>query len=139
MTDLRDSPTHRNLAAAFERESQNATRYLWFAKAADIDGQPEAATLFRSLADAETGHSHALLEHLADLGDPVTGAPIGDTRDNLGAAIAGESQDASVDYPHYAAIARKEGHAAVADWFDTLARAEHNHVERLRATLDALD
>lgn len=136
MTELADSNTHRNLRAAFARESQNVVRYLWFAQAADIDGRPDLAALFRALADGETGHAHALLEHLAELGDPLTNEPIGDTGDNLAAAVAGESADAEEDYPTFAATARAEGHVAIAEWFDTLADAERRQLDRLRAVLD---
>ena len=138
MPDLHGSRTHQNLMAAFARESQNSVRYLWFAQLADIDGQPDIAALFRSVADGEIGHAQAVLEHLVDLGDPVTGEPIGETDQNLRAAIAGEFDDAAESYPSFAAAARAEGHDAIAEWFDTLARAEDGQLDRLRAGLDAL-
>ena len=138
MPDLNGSRTHQNLMAVFVRESQNTLRYLWFAQLADIDGQPDIAALFRSVADGEIGHVHATLEHLVDLGDPMTGEPIGDTEQNLRAAIVGESHDASESYPKFADAARAEGHDAIAEWFDALARAEDGQLERLRAGLDAL-
>ncbi len=137
MPDLSGSKTHANLVAAFERESQAIARYLWFAQAADVEGRPGAAALFRSVADGEIGHAHGVLEHLALVGDPVTGEPIGETDENLAAAIAGETHDASALYPGFAADARAEGFDDVADWFETLARAEQRQVQRLREGLDA--
>ena len=130
MADPSGSKTHDNLRSAFARESQTGARYIWFAQAADIDGQPDAAALFRSLADGETGHVHGALEHLADLGDPLTGEPIGDTEDNIRAALVGESRDATELYPAYAATARAEGFDEIGDWFDNLARAEQGHADR---------
>ena len=94
MPELSGSSTYENLAEAFRRESAAGQRYLWFAQTADVDGRPDAAALFRSVADGEIGHVHGLLEFLAEVGDPVTGAPIGDTDDNLRAAIEGETADA---------------------------------------------
>lgn len=138
MPELSGSKTYEHLAAAFARESQAAARYLWFAQVADIDGRPEVAALFRSLADGETGHVHGLLEHLADFGDPLTGEPIGDTPQNLRASLAGEQHDIDELYPGWAATARDEGFVEIADWFETLDRAERGHVDRLRAAIEAL-
>lgn len=135
MPDLNGSKTHEHLVAAFARESQVGARYLWFAQVADVDGRPEVAALFRSLADGETGHVNGLLEHLVDLADPVTGEQIGETDDNLRAALAGEEHDAEELYPGFAATARAEGFGEIADWFDTLDRAERGHADRLRAAL----
>lgn len=132
MTELHGTATHANLIAAFARESQANQRYLWFAQQADVDGRPDAAALFRSIADGETGHANDLLEFLVDAGDPVSGAPIGDTDANLAAAIDAESYECSELFPAFAATARSEGFAHIADWFDSLARAERQQVERLR-------
>jgi rubrerythrin len=137
MPDLSGSKTHVNLAAAFARESQAVARYLWFAQTADVEGRPDAAALFRSIADGEIGHAHGILEHLSVVGDPMTGEPIGETNENLAAAIVGETHDASELYPGFAADARAEGFDDVADWFETLARAEQRQAERLREGLDA--
>ena len=137
MPDLSGSKTHENLVAAFARESQNGVRYQWFAQAADIDGQPATAALFRSIADAEIGHAYAVLEHLVGIGDPVDGGPIGDTAEHLAAAIAGETGDAEELYPRCAATARAEGFGEIAEWFETLAQAERRQAERFRSALDS--
>jgi len=99
---------------------------------------PEAATLFRSVADGETGHAHALLEYLAEVGDPASGEPIGETEENLKAAIAGETYEYTQMYPAFAKIARDEGLDEIAEWFETLARAEKSHVGRFTEGLAAL-
>jgi rubrerythrin len=138
MPDLNGTKTHENLHAAFTRESQANLRYLWFAQRADIEGYPETASLFRSVAEGETGHALGLLEYLAEVGDPASGAPVGDTEDNLKAAIAGETYDATHMYPEFAATARAEGFDDVADWFETLARAETSHAGRFVEGLDSI-
>src|SRR5207245_10561399 len=91
MKALKGTRTHENLKAAFAGESQANRRYLYFATKADIEGQNDVAALFRSTAEGETGHAHGHLEFLEAVGDPATGLPIGATRDNLKAAVAGET------------------------------------------------
>lgn len=138
MPELDGSKTHENLSAAFARESQANHRYLWFAQQADVEGFPAAAALFRSLADGETGHAYGLIEFLADVGDPVSGEPIGDTEDNLRAAIVSETHESVELYPAFAKTAREEGFEAIALWFETLGRAEQGQAERLRLGLKSL-
>ena len=89
MASLKGSKTEENLKAAFAGESQANRRYLYFANKADVEGQNDVAALFRSTAEGETGHAHGHLEWLEQCGDPATGLPIGSTRDNLKAAVAG--------------------------------------------------
>ena len=138
MASLHGTKTLANLQEAFARESQANRRYLWFAQRADVEGHPDAAALFRSVAEGETGHAHGHLEFIADVGDPATREPIGDTEQNFRAAIASETYEFEHAYPEYARTAREEGLDEVAEWFETLARAEQSHVGRLRQGLDAL-
>ena len=138
MADLNGTKTHANLKEAFARESQANRRYLWFAHKADIEGYPDAAALFRSVADGETGHAHGHLEFLAQVGDPATGEPIGDTHDNFKAALTGETFKYAEMYPGFAKTARDEGFIDIADWLETLARAEKSHADRFQQGLDAL-
>ena len=91
MSNLNGTKTHENLKDAFAGESQANRRYLYFAKVADIEGYPEIASNFRETAEGETGHAHGHLDYLKEVGDPATGLPIGDTLDNLKAAVAGET------------------------------------------------
>ncbi len=132
MPELTGSKTHRHLVEAFARESQTTLRYQWFAQQADIEGRPEAAALFRSIADSETSHAFGLLEFLAEVGDPLTDEPIGDTDDNLAAALLAETDDHDRLFPEFVRTARTEGFDAIADWFETLASAERSHARRLR-------
>lgn len=129
MSELRGTRTEAHLRQAFARESQTALRYLYFAQQADIEGRPDVAALFRVIAEGETGHAIGLLDLLADAGDPLTDEPIGDTDDNLRSAIVGERSDAE-RYVDFADVARAEGLTEIADWLDTVARAEGQQQQR---------
>ena len=139
MPKLDGSKTHEHLKEAFAGESQANRRYLYFAKVADIEGYPEVAGLFKDTADGETGHAHGHLEYLAQVGDPATGEPIGETSDNFKASIAGETYEYTQMYPSFAKTAREEGFEEIAEWFETLARAERSHAGRFQKGLDTLN
>ena len=139
MKNLKGTKTHDNLKAAFAGESQANRRYLYFANKADVEGQNDVAALFRSTAEGETGHAHGHLEYLEETGDPATGMPIGSTAENLAAAIAGETHEYTDMYPGMAKTAREEDFDEIADWFETLAKAERSHANRFQKALDTLD
>lgn len=138
MPQLKGSKTEQCLKDAFAGESQANRRYLYFANKADVEGQNDVAALFRSTAEGETGHAHGHLEWLEQCGDPATGLPIGPTRDNLKAAVAGETHEYTDMYPGMAKAARQEGFTEIADWFETLAKAERSHANRFQKALDQL-
>ena len=139
MPDLKGTKTHQNLKDAFAGESQANRRYLYFARNADIEGYPDVGGLFRDTAEAETGHAHGHLDYLKAAGDPATDKPIGPTDQNLAAAVAGETYEYTEMYPGMAKTARDEGHADVAEWFETLAKAEKSHAGRFQKALDELE
>ena len=139
MPSLNGSKTLDNLKAAFAGESQANRRYLYFAKIADVEGYPAVASNFRETAEGETGHAHGHLDYIKQVGDPATGLPIGDTADNLKAAVAGETHEYTDMYPGMAKTARSEGFDEIADWFETLAKAEKSHAGRFQMFLDELD
>ncbi|HUH02984.1 MAG TPA: rubrerythrin family protein [Kofleriaceae bacterium] len=139
MAELKGSKTHDNLKAAFAGESQANRRYLYFAKVADVEGHADLAGLFRDTAEGETGHAHGHLDYLKKVGDPATGEPIGNTKLNLKASIAGETYEYTEMYPGFAKTARAEGFEDVAEWFETLARAERSHAGRFQKGLDTLE
>ena len=138
MANLKGSKTEQNLKDAFAGESQANRRYLYFSKTADIEGYPDVAGLFRDTADGETGHAHGHLDYLKKVGDPATGKPIGTTDKNLVAAVAGETYEYTDMYPSMAKTARDEGFADIAEWFETLAKAEKSHAGRFQKALDGL-
>ncbi len=139
MTNLKGSKTEQNLKDAFAGESQANRRYLYFAQKADVEGYNDVAVVFRSTAEGETGHAHGHLAFLETVGDPCTGIPIGPTHDNLKSAIAGETHEYTDMYPSMARAARDEGFEEIADWFETLAKAEKSHAGRFEKALQTLD
>ena len=138
MADLKGTKTHDNLKAAFAGESQANRRYLYFAKAADIEGYPEVAGLFRDTAEGETGHAHGHLDYMKQVGDPGTDMPITDVAEMLKSAVAGETHEYTDMYPGMAKTARDEGFGEIADWFETLAKAERSHAGKFQKAADSL-
>ena len=123
---LKGSETEQHLKDAFAGKSQANRRYVHFANQADIEGQNDVAALFRSTAKGETGHP----EFLQETGDPVTGLRIDSSRQNLAAAVAGETHGYTDMYLGMSKTARDEGFDEIADWFETLAKAERSHANR---------
>jgi rubrerythrin len=137
--NLKGTKTEENLKEAFAGESQANRRYLYFANMADIQGAPEVANVFRNTAEGETGHAHGHMEYLISggAGEPGTGMPAGTVAEALEAAIAGETHEYTDMYPGMAKAARDEGFDEIADWFETLAKAERSHAHKFQKTLDA--
>ncbi len=138
MPALENTKTHENLKAAFAGESQANRRYLYFAQKADVEGYPDVAALFRSVAEGETGHAFGHFDFLAEVGDPVTGVDVGSTAQNLHSAIEGETYEYTEMYPGFAATARGEGFDEISEWFETLAKAEKSHAGRFSQGLSSV-
>ena len=127
---IKGTTTEANLKEAFAGESQANRRYLYFAQKADVEGYNDVAT----------GHAFGHFDFLADdCGDPATGEPVGSTEDNLKSAVVGETYEYTEMYPGFAKVAREEGFDDVAEWFETLARAEKSHAGRFAKALENLD
>jgi rubrerythrin len=112
------SKTIENLKAAFAGESQANRKYLAFAKQADKEGYPEIARLFRAVALAETVHAH---NHLRILGG------IGETVENLRAAMSGESYEIVTMYPEFIADAEAESQKKALNSFNWAWAVEKEH------------
>ena len=139
MANLKGSKTEGNLKAAFAGESQANRRYLYFAQKADVEGYNDVAAVFRSTAEGETGHAHGHLEFLEVSGDPATGLPIGATdsqpRRPRSRARRTNTPTCIRAWPR---TAREEGFDEIADWFETLAKAEKSHAGRFQKALDTM-
>ena len=151
MAGLEGTQSQQNLKHAFACEAQANRRYLYFARRADIEGYAaetpadgvitgyaEIGGLFRDISEAETGHAFGHLDFLRETGDPATGEPIGNTEANLKAAAASETYEYTELYPAFARTARDEGFEELAEWFETLARAERSHAGRFTKAVDTL-
>src|SRR3989475_9892937 len=135
---LQGTKTHDNLKHAFASESQANRRYLYFARRADIEGFPDIGGLFRDTSEAETGHAFGRLDFMKEVGDSAAGVPIGNPEANLKSAVEGETYEYTQMYPGMAKTARDEGFAELAEWFETLAKAERSHANRFTKGLDSL-
>jgi rubrerythrin len=120
--------TDENLKAAFAGESQANRMYLAFAKAADQEGFPQIAKLFRAAAEAETVHAH---NHLRVMGQVKT------TVENLGAAVTGETYEFKTMYPQFIDDAKKEGNKKAVVSFDYANKVEAIHAELYQKAIDA--
>lgn len=136
---LKGTKTELALQAAFAGESKANRRYLYFANMADVEGAGDVAAVFRSTAEGETGHAHGHMEYLISggSGDPETGLPAGSVKQALESAIHGETHEYTDMYPGMAKTARDEGFDEIADWFETLAKAERSHANKFTRTLAA--
>jgi rubrerythrin len=135
---LKATKSLENLKAAFAGEAQANRRYLYFARLADIEGYADIGGLFRDTAEAETGHAFGHLDFLKEVGDPVTDVPIGTTEKNLRSGVEGETYEYTQMYPGFARTAREEGFEELAEWFETLAKAERSHAGRFTKGLEAV-
>ncbi len=124
------SKTAEHLAEAFAGESQANRKYLAFAKKADEQGYPQVARMFRAAAEAETVHAHAHLRALKG---------VGDTADNLKAAVAGETHEFENMYPAMIADAEAEGEKEALRSFEFANAVEKVHAELYQKLLDNLD
>ncbi len=79
------------------------------------------------------------MDFLKEVCDPVTGVAIGTTEQNLRSAVEGETYEYTQMYPGFAKTAREEGFEELADWFETLAKAERSHANRFTKALDTID
>ena len=136
---VKGTKTEQSLKEAFAGESQANRRYLYFANQADIAVANDVAAVFRSTAEGETGHAHGHMEYLINggAGEPGTGMPAKTVAEALQAAIAGETHEYTDMYPGMAKTAREEGFDEIADWFETLAKAERSHANKFTKTLEA--
>jgi rubrerythrin len=121
------SKTEQDLQDAFAGESQANRKYLAFAKKAEAEGFKQAAKLFRAAAAAETIHAH---NHLRELG------VVKSTKENLMAAISGESYEFQNMYPKMIEDAKAEGNKGAIMSFDYANKVEKIHADLYKKALD---
>jgi rubrerythrin len=138
MDILNGLQTHDKLKQAFRLEAGTVQRYLYFARIADIEGFPDVAQTFRDLAESGICNAHGNLDFLKRVGDPDTDLPIGETDQNLTAAISSTSREQTESYPIMAKTAHEEGLLDIANWFETMAKTKKAHERKLRKALAQL-
>ena len=131
------SQTEANLLRALISETLASRRYKAFAAASKAEGDEQATAILHDLAQRRAGHAEEHLRMLDGLAKTLTDRSAGDVRDNLCAAIASERERSAV-YAGMVRTARDEGFDEIADWFETLAKAERSHANRFQKALDAL-
>ncbi len=143
--------TIENLTKAFIGESQARNRYTMYAKTAQKEGFEQINEIFLLTAENEREHAKWLFRLINELkkkggGDyseihveadaPTT---LGDTAENLKAAIAGEHYEYSEMYPSFAEVAEKEGYPEIAERLKAIAQSEEHHEERYKNLLAVVE
>lgn len=123
------SKSEEYLKEAFAGESQANRKYLAFAQAADAEGFPQVARLFRAAAEAETVHA---INHLKAL------KAIKSTKENLKEAIGGETHEFTSMYPEMIKTAQAEKNDAASRTFHFANEVEKGHAELYKGLLDSL-
>ena len=121
--ELKGSKTEANLMAAFAGESQARNKYDYFASRAKKDGYEQIAAIFQETALNEKEHAKMWFKLFAG---------IGETKENLLAAAAGEHEEWTEMYRRFAEEAEAEGFKEIAEKFRKVAEVEAHHEERYR-------
>lgn len=136
---VKGTQTEKNLLTSFAGESQARMRYTYFASAAKKEGYEQIAAIFTETADQEKEHAKRMFKWLeggcVEITASYPAGVIGTTAENLKAAAAGENEEWTADYPHFADVADEEGFPAIAAMYRNIAVAEKGHEERYLALL----
>ena len=135
--------TVQNMQAAYNGESNAHSRYLAFAKQADTEGYGEVASLFRAAARAEeihAGNHAAVIKELGAVPQANLESPtVKTTRDNLEAAIKGETYERDTMYPDFLKQARTDRNKSAVKSLNFAKTAEAEHAKLYAAALADLD
>ena len=136
---IKGTQTEKNLLTSFAGESQARMRYTYFASVAKKEGYEQISAIFQETADQEKEHAKRMFKWLeggmVEITASYPAGVIGTTAENLKAAAAGENEEWTTDYPHFADVADEEGFPAIAIMYRNIAVAEKAHEERYLAFL----
>ena len=136
---VKGTQTEKNLLTSFAGESQARMRYTYFASVAKKEGYEQIAAIFTETADQEKEHAKRMFKWLeggmVEITASYPAGVIATTAENLKAAAAGENEEWTADYPHFADVADEEGFPAIAAMYRNIAIAEKAHEERYLAFL----
>lgn len=134
---VKGTQTEKNLLTSFAGESQARMRYTYFASVAKKEGYEQISAIFTETADQEKEHAKRMFKWLeggmVEITASYPAGIISNTLDNLKAAAAGEHEEWSLDYPHFAEVADKEGFPEIAMMYRAISVAEKGHEERYAA------
>ena len=140
---IKGTQTEKNLLTSFAGESQARMRYTYFASVAKKEGYEQIAAIFTATADQEKEHAKRMFKWLeggmVEITASYPAGVIGTTAENLKAAAAGENEEWTADYPHFADVADEEGFPAIAAMYRNIAIAEKAHEERYLAFLNNIE
>ncbi len=131
-----------NLQTAFDGESNAQAKYEAFAKKADEEGYTKVASLFRAAASAEKIHAGNHADVITKMGGTpkadVKTPEIKSTKENLEAAIKGETDESVTMYPGFIDAAKAEQNVAAIRTFTQAKIVEAAHAKLYQEALDGL-
>ena len=142
-TSIKGTQTEKNLLTTFAGESQARMRYTYYASVAKKEGYEQIAAIFTETADQEKEHAKRMFKYLeggmVEITASYPAGVISTTLNNLLEAAAGEHEEWSQDYPHFADVAEKEGFYEIAAMYRNISVAEKGHEERYRAFVNNIE
>ena len=140
---VKGTQTEKNLLTSFAGESQARMRYTYFASVAKKEGYEQIAAIFTETADQEKEHAKRMFKYLeggmVEITASYPAGVISTTLDNLKEAAAAEQEEWSLDYPHFADVAEKEGFYEIAAMYRNISIAEKGHEERYLAFVNNIE
>ena len=140
MKSVKGTRTEQNLLKSFAGESQARMRYTFFAKEAKKEGYEQIAAIFLETADQEMTHAKRMFKYLeggmVEITASYPAGKIGNTMENLVEAAAGENEEWTDLYPHFADVAEEEGFKEIATMYRMIAKAEAVHEEQYLKLLE---
>ena len=140
---IKGTQTEKNLLTSFAGESQARMRYTYYASVAKKGGYEQIAAIFTETADQEKEHAKRMFKYLeggmVEITASYPAGVISTTLNNLLEAAAGEHEEWSQDYPHFADVAEQEGFYEIAAMYRNISVAEKGHEERYRAFVNNIE
>jgi rubrerythrin len=143
MKSLKGTQTEKNLLISFAGESQARMRYTMFSSQAKKEGFEQIAAIFLETAEQEKEHAKKFFSYLegglVEITATYPAGIVGTTAENLKAAAAGENEEWTEAYPHFADIAEAEGFPVIAATFRKIAAVEKEHEKRYLRLLEKVE
>ena len=140
---IKGTRTEHNLLASFAGESQARSRYTLFAAKAREEGYEQIAAVFLETAEQELSHARGFFSFLEGGAVEITAAypagVVGNTKENLAEAAAGEREEWSMLYENFAKDAQDEGFPQIANYYKLVAKVETMHEARYLKLLERLN
>lgn len=148
MLNLKGTKTAENLIKSFAGESQARNRYTYYASVAKKEGYVQIYNIFMETAENEKEHAKRFFKFLSNsnlngegivINDAAYPVWLGNTKENLIHAAAGEKEEWTELYPNFADVAEKEGFSEIAFVYRKIADVEKRHEERYKRIADNIE